>query len=714
MERRDFLLTTATGIIGACGLSAACAASGSAGQALASIDPGDYDGSWWNRKPFRLIQTNLREIDAMTDIDAYVRFMVESSANIVLLNVGGIVANYPTELEYHYRNPFMQGDFVGEMTEALHAAGIRVMARFDFSKVNEAIARQKPEWLYVSPIDGPYTDENRNVNYNGQVHTCAARGYQQEYCFLILEEALTKYPVDGVFFNMTGFTTSDYSGNQYGYCVCPDCQRLFGPGSTRTRQEVAAELFTRTHEFIRQVRPDICISTYTTVGVDMVSTESSSSVSTAHEWNYSATDHTKRTRNSYRDLMPMNLLIGFQDIGFRHVATSPNIARVWQLQNLIHAGTLNYVFIGPGEKYQDRAYVPILQDIYRFHKENEPLFTNAESAGTVALIQGQTNEYRGLIKLLSEHHIIYDVISPAVIGSDRLPRQLEEYDAVILGDVRNLPDDVAAAIDRYVSNGGKLLATGYPVRLAGGGGGPGASALANPGNTIQFECLGVEPQYEYFRQAKSTYLNVTAPDKAFIGERELADYDLLMCYSDFLKVRMRQGARGGLSLIPETRFGPPEKNYYTEDEITDFPGIVYNEYGNGKSVFLPWGLGAQYYAKGHHAHNALFGAIVRNVLRQEALVETDAPALIEVSHIKNRAGAFEWVGLLNHTGQIGPALGAPVPIYDVTVRLRPAATPREVVLLRSGRSVRARHDGSGWLEVVVPEVKDFEMVVCLY
>ena len=33
-----------------------------------SIDPGRYDTTWWNRTPIRLIQTNLREIDALMDV----------------------------------------------------------------------------------------------------------------------------------------------------------------------------------------------------------------------------------------------------------------------------------------------------------------------------------------------------------------------------------------------------------------------------------------------------------------------------------------------------------------------------------------------------------------------------------------------------------------------------------------------------------------------
>ena len=92
-----------------------------------------------------------------------------------------------------------------------------MIARFDFSKINERIAAQKPGWLYVG-------SNGKNVNYNGQVHTCINGGYQQEYVSEILKEAITGYPFDGIFFNNIGYTTSDYSGTNYGICQCGNCK----------------------------------------------------------------------------------------------------------------------------------------------------------------------------------------------------------------------------------------------------------------------------------------------------------------------------------------------------------------------------------------------------------------------------------------------------------------------------------------------------------
>lgn len=157
---------------------------------------------WWLEKPMRMVQTNLREIDVDFDLDAYIESLKEFSANVLLFNVGGIVANYPTKLEFHFLNPNLkQGyDLVGEVIKRVKKEGMRFIARFDFSKVNEALAEKHPEWLYKSV-------KGEHINYNGQVHTCINGLYQQRHAIEILNEVIENYPIDGVFFNMSGYVT---------------------------------------------------------------------------------------------------------------------------------------------------------------------------------------------------------------------------------------------------------------------------------------------------------------------------------------------------------------------------------------------------------------------------------------------------------------------------------------------------------------------------
>lgn len=682
---------------------------------LSSIDPGQYDATWWNRAPYRLVQTNLREIDAGMDVNAYVQSMVDANVNIVLINVGGIVANYPTKLPFHFRNTFMKGDLVGDLIKGLHAKGIKVIGRFDFSKINETLAAKKPEWLYVSTA-------GKNVNYNGQVHTCPNGGYQQEYGKEILKEAISTYPLDGIFFNMIGYTTSDYSGNYYGICQCENCKKKFHDSTGHTlpvkadmndpvfreynafKKNTADKLFKEIGDHIKKLNPKLMINTYADAGVDMIASESGAEITDEYEWNYSASDNVKRVLGSYKDRSPGNLLIYFQAIGYRHVGTSPNMAKVWMLENMLHGAPLGFVVVGTLVNYEDRIFIPTLNSLYGFHKKYEKLFTNVQSVNKIALVRGTRDEYEGIIKLLSEEHIMYDIIEPSALGTERTPRKLEEYEALILGDVSSMDDRLISVIDNYVKNGGKILATGFTSTN---------DALGKPLNRIRLQSLGTDPSFEKFETAKSTYLKISDKDKVSLGQKEFKDFSIMMVYSDFLKCKPLATANSYMKFLPATRFGPPEKSYFTENEITNFPGVISNTLGKGKSVFIPWSLGAQYHLKGHYMHRRLFVSAVQNLLNVERTIVTDASPLIEISHLANRNGAYEWLGFINHSGQIGASLREPVTIYNTSVRFKTVKPIKELRLMNAGSTLKFTQE-NGWVQCTLPEIKDFEMLLCMY
>jgi hypothetical protein len=168
-----------------------------------------------------------------------------------------------------------------------------------------------------------------------------------------------------------------------------------------------------------------------------------------------------------------------------------------------------------------------------------------------------------------------------------------------------------------------------------------------------------------------------------------------------------------MKFLPATRFGPPEKSYYTKDDITDFPGLIRNNFGKGKSVFIPWQLGAQYYSKGHYMHRELFVSAIYNLLNVEKTVVTNASPLIELSHLVNRNGAFEWFGMINQSGQIGGSLREPVPMQQISIRFRPQKPVKEMRMMNAGTVLNFKQSG-GWVECTVPQISDFEMLLCLY
>jgi hypothetical protein len=437
---------------------------------LDTFDPGSYDTTWWNRTPIRLIQTNLPEIEGSMDRDAYVRSIIEASANTVLFNTGGIVANYQTKLPWQWKNPHIgSGDLVADLIKKFQENGIRYIARFDFSKLDSSIAAQKPEWLYKG------TDGRPQI-FNGLYSACINGGYYQEYAFEILREAIANYPFDGIFFNMMGYTGSAYDGTNNGICQCENCKKRFFAytglklpkyasdltfNEYRKFQRVTAdELYNKVTSFIKQQNPDLVIYNYNAIGTSWIASESGASMAPGVDNIYHATGNVKRTLGSYRDRTPLNLIMGFQAIGYRNIISSPNLLRTWWLENMLHGAPVSLVVVGTLVHYEDRIFFPIVNELFSFHKAHEKLFSNVQAVNKVALIQGSGEEYQGIMKLLSEEHIMYDVIIPAQLGSDRAPREIEDYDVLILGDVKNMNDEMISLLDDYVHEGGKLLVTG--------------------------------------------------------------------------------------------------------------------------------------------------------------------------------------------------------------------------------------------------------------
>jgi hypothetical protein len=670
---------------------------------------------WWQEKPMRLIQTNLREIDATLDVDTYMQSLEQFSANALLFNVGGIAANYPSELEYHYVNPFLKDDFTGKVIERAHEKGMKFIARFDFSRLNEVYALSNPDWLYRSA-------EGNIVNYNGQVHTCINGYYQQEYSLKILKEVVEKYPVDGVFFNMIGYVTFDYSYNFYGICQCDNCLRRFREFSghdqlplkedrhdpvfrdyAQFRIETVKELFDRRVAVVKGINPNIAISNYTHTNADIYRKESGSGLYfPLPEWNYSATENVRMVTGSWEGMAVSNAAVHFVDFAARHSAVSPHLTALRLVQDLVNGGWLDYYVIGTLVNQDDRLCFNLVKDLYRFHKEHEHYYTNLQSLAEVCLVAPETKkpdnkkEFYGILRMLSENHIQYNLLNESVLESPEALEKLQRYKLIILADHKNMSDGAVATVDRYVEQGGKLLVTGMTST---------ADKKGRPLGQVRLKSLGVK-ECTHKPKTQGAYFRIREEDKSKMNGFE--SVDLVYLNGDALECKLEDDAKGFLGFIPSCMFGPPEKCYITEE--TDTPGLIFNRYGKGETAYIPWGLGAHYEKMSNHGHVRVFLSALRDVLGHREQLEVTASPLVEVSLHEAQGSSHRLVSAVNVSGQLGTAFHEPLPIRNIHFRLKAEREPSRVFALRRSGDIPFVYN-DGQVSFSLEELDLFETIV---
>lgn len=639
---------------------------------------------WWNGYPWRLVQTNLREID-MADIraDEYVRRLVQMHATVAMINVAGIIASYPTDLPFHYQSPYLTGDSLEQIIAACHERGIRIIARTDFSKVRRPLYEEHPEWASV------YSD-SRIEEYHGNVHVCVNSDYQERYAPRIAQEAITRLPVDGIFFNMAGFITHNYSHEYLGICRCASCRRLFAEqfdADLPAVEDMADPVFRRYRLFkercvrertlgmvsaIKAVRPDIAIDRNTVDGEGFARGESNTEIDRPlPHWQYSAADNTSVTVTGWPGWVASNATVDFIGFPARHVAVSPAQQELRLYQSLAFCGGLDYYLIGRLDNHRDRSGYEAVRRVFGFHEAHAGTYQALRPDSDVLLVRGDDqHEYRGWFRLLAENHVLFDAVDRSRLTAIDLG-----YRGIVLPNVRYLSDEEAAAVDEAARAGATVIAS-YE---SGFGNGEyeerGSCALGS---------LGIARRRLARTDMRSALLEIT--DRAEFPS--MGDRDLVYPGDCFLFADYEESAIGRLRLIPPHRYGPPELCYW--DTVTELPGLVVHPFGAGCGIHLPWLPGRFYHREGYD--NSLL--VIRDVLRSVAplpVVGGTLPPTVMVTRSR-QAGeggrdTRQVVHLVNNGGHFGTSYFAPPRIRGLEVEIEAAAEPARITRVRDGGEV---------------------------
>lgn len=639
--------------------------------------------SWWKRNNLRVMQTNLPAYEAQLDVDHLISSLQRFSVNTLIINGGGIMAFYPTKLEFQYTNPYLKTDLLGEVIRRCHELDIRVITRFDFSRIHKSIFDQHPDWCYISP-------KGERIINDDMYMAAVNAPYIQEKSIEIINEVMDRYPIDGIFINMPGYRTNNaYEGTYHGIDQNEYDKERFktysgglklptkeDPDDPVFQMYQAFKTFTadnwmkNIHHAVKSKNSEIAICTYQEEYVDIIRHESQTRG--LPYWPYMSYDNVRNTINSQPDHIVSNASI--QQISFRSRfnAIEPEETAIRLYENIAAGSGLDMSMMGDFESYEDERNFDIWEKIYAHHKKYEAYYGKYRSPAEICIISpsywpgGEAGEeYRGIQLMLKEAHLQYDIIEHRQIKN--LGDKLANYKLVIIPQIPYLSHEAIDILEAACRKGTHLIATNKTL-------------VKNPEalkNIFGAEVVNAN------NESKGNYLS-PINKKIFkrFKQQALLFWNFNLGLYDFSGANQKL-----LPILTPGRPGPPEKT--GGHEPTGHYSISIKNYGKGKAVLMPINIGRLYYLQGYEQHKNILLDIIDEVFPGvHDLIKTNVHERIEVilqdytKNIPAKVGINKTDGkilhLINLTGFSGNAYFSPIPVRDLKFTIRLTQKPSTV------------------------------------
>jgi hypothetical protein len=753
MNRRTFLKTTAV-----------AAAAVSSVECFARSEAQRQSKTPWYRCVTRWGQTNITEIDPVQyDIGWWRQYWRRTQTEGVIINAGGIVAYYPSDVPFHHHAQFLNGrDLFGELCRAAHEDGLVVFARMDSNRAHEDLYSAHRDWFARDATGNPYKAGELFVS-------CVNSPYYEEHIPAILREIAQRYHPEG-------FTDNSWSGlGRSSPCFCVNCERKF---RQRTGQEIPRqknwddplyrewitwnyerrlELWDLNNRITQDAGGPECLWVGMNSGSIIGQGQSFRDFKEiCRRAEIIMLDHQSRSdasgfQNNGETGKLIHGLLGWEKLipesmamyqagkpTFRMASKPEPEARLWMFDGI--AGGLQPWWHHIGAYHEDRRMYQTAEPVYRWHKANEEFLVNRQPIATVGVVWSQPNTdfygrddaeslvelpWRGFTQALIRSRIPY-----LPVHADHLSRDEAQFSLLILPNLAAMSNAQVEAVRRFVQRGGGLIATGH-TSLFDEWGQPRADfALADLFRVHVVKPDGSDEATRKKRAAETrhTYLRLLPElrakmDGPHIGNEPslsstrhavLGGFDQtdILPFGGILDpLNVDVAAEVPVTFVPEFPIYPPETAWMREPK-TDIPGLILNTSAGGRVAFLPADLDRRFARDNLPDHGRLLANIARWAANHQIPLKVDGPGFIDchlyrqqqrlILHLVNLTNAGTWRQPVDELIPVGP--------IRVSVRLPEGVRGQHARSLVSNKKMSAAKNAS-WFSFQIKSILDHEVVV---
>lgn len=721
----------------------------------------------WYRRAIRWGQTNINELDPTRyDIGWWREQWRRTRIQGIVVNAGGIVAYYPTQVPMHRRAKFLgDRDLFGDLSRAAHTDGLAVFARMDSTGANEDFYRMHPDWFSVDSDGTPYRARDLYV-------PCVNGPYYHEHIAAILREIVTLYHPEG-------FTDNLWSGLARSHiCHCGNCARKFhdATGKDLPRGKdwnnptyrawiewgyaCRVEVWDESNRITRAAGGPDCIWVGMNDGSPYGEAQQfrdfkkicqrSEILMLDDQRRVNATGFQRNGEVGklvhgvlgWDKLVPESMaMYQTTDPTFRLSAKPEPEARLWMAEGI--AGGIQPWWHYVGAYGEDRRLYHTPVEMCQWHATNEDYLMHRRPIATVGVIWSQrSGDFYGRDDWAAQAELPADGFLQALVRAriPYLPVEIDDIENVdnaqlrllILPNIGAMSDRQAASVRRFVQGGGGLLATGQSSLCDDWGDPRPDFALADLFGAHMPTGHGGRQEETRRRWAAETLHSYLRLDPELRGRTEgphagaeppitggrhpaldgFDETDLLAYGGSLEPLTLDPSAKVLATFVPSFPATPPEDDWMRTPK-TDIPGVIINERpGYGRVAYLPADIDRRFARDNLPDHGRLLANLVRWAAHDTLPLFVEGPGLVDCHLYRQKGRAILHLVNLTSAGTWRAPVDELIPVGPMRMRiLIPSDVPaRRLRLLVSGQTIPLSVQ-AGWASFEVPSVLDHEVVL---